>query len=131
MTASLVDISLVAIGSATGGVARFLVTDIVTGRVGEAFPWGTLAVNVSGSFVIGLLAAILAGQPQATASVLAHLLIIGVLGGYTTASAFSLQTLTLITTGRPGHAIAYVASSLLICVAAAWLGYAVVAGFAA
>ena len=128
MSGSLTGLVLVAIGSAAGGVARFLATDFITARFGETFPWGTLLVNVSGSFAIGALAAFLADQPQATANALAHLLVIGGLGGYTTASAFSLQTLTLIDAGLSGRAAVYVVASMAACVAAAALGYALIAG---
>jgi len=130
MTETFAGLALVAVGSATGGMARFLVTDLVTARFGEAFPWGTLLVNVSGSFAIGVLAALLADLPPAPATMLAHLLVIGGLGGYTTASAFSLQVLTLINTGLIRRAAAYVAASMVLCVGAAGLGYAATAGCA-
>ncbi len=125
---TLTGIVLVAVGSATGGLARFLVTDFVTGRFGEAFPWGTLLVNISGSFAIGALAAVLADLPPQQAAPLAYLLVIGGLGGYTTASAFSLQALTLLNAGLVRRAVSYVAASMILCVVAAALGYTAIAG---
>src|SRR6266851_558469 len=86
----------VIIGSGLGGMARYAISGAVARRIGETFPWGTLAVNVSGSFVIGVFAALvapgaaLAGQHMAGAFAMA-----GLCGGYTTFSSFSLQTLNL------------------------------------
>lgn len=115
---------LVAIGSALGGVARHAVGLFVAQRWGGAFPWGTLTVNVVGSFAIGVLGALVAvSQRASTADVVRELLMIGFLGGFTTFSAFSLQTLQLLRDGRPGFALANVGASLALCLVAVWLGY--------
>lgn len=119
---------LIAVGSAIGGAARYWVTQFVGARVGELFPWGTLAVNASGSLFIGFLGAL--GQPDALwrMSPDARLfLMVGVLGGFTTFSAFSLQTLNLLRDGEGLYAAAYVAASLILCLLAVWAGFAAAA----
>jgi fluoride exporter len=115
---------LVGIGSALGGMARHWTTSLVASRWGVGFPWGTLAVNVAGSLLIGVLAA---GLVPAGRWVLPfparELLIVGVLGGYTTFSAFSLQTFMLLQQGDWLRAGGNVALSILLCLAAVSLGY--------
>src|SRR5687768_11120615 len=82
----------IALGSALGGVARHWLTSVVAARMSGLFPWGTFIVNLSGSFLIGLIAA----WPENQLPVAARpFLMIGVLGGFTTFSAFSLQTASL------------------------------------
>jgi fluoride exporter len=115
---------LIAIGSALGGVARHAVGLFVTQKWGSVFPWGTLTVNVVGSFSIGVLGALVAvSQRTSTADAVRELLMIGFLGGFTTFSAFSLQTLQLMRDGRPGYALANVSVSIAACLLAVWLGY--------
>lgn len=115
---------LIAIGSALGGVARHAVGLFVTQKWGSVFPWGTLTVNVVGSFSIGVLGALVAvSQRTSTADVVRELLMIGFLGGFTTFSAFSLQTLQLLRDGQPGYALANVGVSIAACLVAVWLGY--------
>ena len=109
----------VAVGGAVGATARYGVT-ILAGRL-TTLPLGTLAVNVTGCFAMGLLAAGLAfrgGQH------LAPLLLTGVLGGYTTCSAFSLDTLTLWERGAAALALGYVAASVLLSLMAVTAGLA-------
>ena len=109
----------VAIGGALGSTARYGV-NILAGRL-TTLPLGTLTVNVTGCFAMGLLASMLAfkgGQH------LAPLLLTGVLGGYTTFSAFSLDTLTLWERGATGTALAYVAASVLLSLVAVTAGLA-------
>ena len=115
-------IGLVAAGSAAGGMARFLVSGVVARTAGEMFPWGTMVVNVSGAFAIGLIAALAEHhlvfvQPEAWA-----LAVTGFLGSYTTVSSFSLQTLALARSGYRKRAAANVGLSLLLCLTAAALG---------
>ena len=107
---------LVALGSALGGVLRFWVSAAMGDRLGAAH-LGTVFVNVSGSFAIGFLAA-LGPVPFAH-----RLLIVGVLGGYTTFSSFSLQTLELAHQGRWATAGANVVLSVVLSLAAVWLGH--------
>lgn len=115
----------VALGGALGSVARFACAGLAARWVGLGFPWGTLFVNVTGSFAIGLLASLAApdGRPWLGTDARAFV-IVGVLGGFTTFSSFSLETLTLARNGSVGGAGIYVGASLVLCVTAAWLGFA-------
>lgn len=114
---------LIALGSATGGVARHWLGVLIAQRVGLGFPWGTLFVNVTGSFLIGFVAA--ATDARQNTQAVRDFFMVGVLGGYTTFSAFSLQTLALLREGRVLEAGGNVAGSVVLCVAAVWLGYVV------
>jgi CrcB protein len=107
---------LVALGGAVGSLLRYWLGGLVAVRVGAAL-WGTLFVNVTGSFLIGLLA-VVAGTNVA----LRNLLLTGLLGGYTTFSAFSLQTLELFENGNTGLALANIALSIILCLLSVWLG---------
>jgi len=114
----------IALGSALGGIGRYALSGFVARRVGETFPWGTLIVNVSGCAVIGLFAALIApgGRWPGSATV-RELVLIGLCGGYTTFSSFSLQTLSLTREGQWGRALGNVIGSVVLCFIAAWLGY--------
>ena len=107
---------LVAIGSALGGVLRFWLAEFMGGKLG-AVHLGTVFVNVTGSFAIGLIAA-LGPMPFAK-----QLFMVGVLGGYTTFSTFSLQTLELAHEHRWPAAGANVLLSVALSLAAVWLGH--------
>jgi CrcB protein len=115
----------VIVGSALGGVSRYFLSGMVARRVGETFPWGTLVVNVSGAFVIGLFGglatdnAALLGSPD-----LWLLAVTGFCGGYTTVSSFSLQTLALARDGERLRAATYVALSVVLCLLAVASGFA-------
>lgn len=115
---------IVALGGAIGGAARYWASGVVARRIGEVFPWGTLAVNASGALLLGLLAAhprVAAAQiPGSTAWLF---LAVGVLGSYTTVSSFSLQTLALLRTGETARALSNVGLSFALCLAAAGAGY--------
>src|SRR5688572_10665817 len=115
----------VALGGALGSVARYACSGIAVSWLGAGFPYGTLFVNASGSFTIGLLAALVAsgGRPLLGADARAFLLV-GVLGGFTTFSSFSLETLNLVRSGALGAAILNVAGSVVLCLAAVSLGFA-------
>lgn len=117
----------VALGGAIGAVGRYSVVQWAVTRWGSTFPWGTLAVNVTGSLAIGILAALLSSRQ--TDPMVRLLLITGVLGGYTTFSAFSLETLTLIYEQRSLVALAYAAGSVLLGTVAAGIGYALAMHF--
>ena len=125
MSVTALHVLAVALGGALGGVARVWLAGVVTRRLGEGFPWGTLVVNVTGSGLIGAAAALaLAGDASAMAWPSAWaLLAVGVLGSYTTVSSFSLQTLLLLHAGEPGRAGANVAASVIGCLGAAALGW--------
>jgi CrcB protein len=114
----------VATGGALGSLARFWMTGLMTGLTGPRFPWGTLLINVLGSMVIGLVA----GLTLTPARVGLHpdvriFLMTGICGGFTTFSAFSLQTLELLQAGDTVPAIGYAVASVLLCVAATWCGW--------
>jgi fluoride exporter len=109
----------VALGGALGASARYL-TNIGAARVfGAGFPWGTVIVNVAGSFLMGLLVALLA---QRDAMRLVPFLMTGILGGFTTFSAFSLDAVKLWQGGEPTVAAAYVLCSVILSIAALMLG---------
>ncbi|MCC5873156.1 MAG: CrcB family protein [Gammaproteobacteria bacterium] len=113
-------------GSATGGAARYAVSEAVARGLMERFPWGTLVVNVTGALAIGVWF----GAAVDSASLHAGL-VLGFLGSYTTVSSFALQSLLLGTEGRWRAAMAYVLASVTICLLAVAIGFAagsVVAG---
>ena len=115
---------LIAIGSALGGVARHACGVLIPQRFGQSFPWGTLFVNVTGSLAIGIAAAFVASHEKAAvAQTTRDFVMIGFLGGFTTFSAFSLQTLQLLKQHALGLAAANAATSVLTCLLAVWLGY--------
>jgi len=118
----------VAIGGAVGSMARFGVGNFVSEKTGESFPWGTLVVNVSGSFVIGVLGALTSSEGKMTSQsrvFATQLLITGVCGGYTTFSSFSLQTLKLLRENQWFYAGGNILLSVVLCMIAVWLGYLV------
>jgi CrcB protein len=114
----------VALGGAIGSVARFWLSGVVARHFGETFPWGTLLVNVTGSMLIGFLATLAGpdGRWLAPAGFRPFILA-GVLGGYTTFSSFSLQTLTLVQGGEWMRAAANTLASVIGCLVAVWLGH--------
>ena len=110
----------VAIGSAVGGVSRYLLGGLVQRAAGTAFPLGTLAINVTGAFVIGIVLRLAADgtvSPEMRA-----LLAVGFCGGYTTFSAFSAETLAMAEGGQAGRALLYVAASVLLSLGATLAG---------
>ena len=114
----------VMIGSALGGVARYFISGFVARRVGETFPWGTLFINVSGAFLIGVFGAMAEDNSSLLASPDSWLFAVtGFLGCYTTVSSFSLQSLSLARDGEGGRAAGYVAISVGLCLAAVTLGF--------
>ncbi|KAA5601226.1 fluoride efflux transporter CrcB [Blastochloris sulfoviridis] len=116
---------LVAVGGALGSVARYWCSGVAARLVGESFPWGTLVVNVVGSFAIGLIAAFALpeGRLYLPASVRLFLMF-GICGGFTTFSSFSLQTLNLLREGEFLWAGTYIGLSVVLCLAATWAGLA-------
>jgi CrcB protein len=117
---------VIAAGSALGGVARFWLSGFIAERVGETFPWGTLVVNVTGSFAIGCFATLTGPEGRWLASpALRQFFMLGFCGGYTTFSSFSLQTLSLAQEGEWFRAFANVALSLALNLAAVYAGFAV------
>ncbi|MEM7598658.1 MAG: fluoride efflux transporter CrcB [Pseudomonadota bacterium] len=105
----------VALGGAIGASARYLTSVGAVRLMGPGFPWATLSVNIVGSFLMGVLVVVLAQKGGMKA---APFLMTGILGGFTTFSAFSLDAFTLYERGQPGAALAYVTASVLVSIAA-------------
>ena len=116
----------VAIGGAIGSVARFWLTEISARLWGGQFPWGTVIANVTGSFLIGFIAALPVMGPRDVLGAMGRqFLMVGILGGYTTFSSFSLQTLTMLQHGHFGKAALNVGGSVALCLIAVAAGYAI------
>ena len=114
----------VAVGGALGSVARFWLTALVAEILGPQFPWGTILINVLGSFVIGFYATFTGPDGRVTASFDARAFVmVGICGGFTTFSAFSLQTLQLARQNQSLEAGANILLSVVLCLAAVWLGH--------
>jgi fluoride exporter len=116
----------VAIGGALGSVGRFCLSGLVAQRFGETFPWGTLFVNVAGSFIIGFLGALASSEGRLNSQTrvfVTQCFMTGVCGGFTTFSSFSLQTLNLLRDGEWLYAFGNVLSSAILCLIAVWLGF--------
>lgn len=124
---SLYRVLLVAAGGAAGSALRYLAIETVKSQLGADFPWGTLAVNALGSFLLGAILA--ASAPGGPISSDARLLLgTGVMGGFTTCSTFSAESFALLEGGRWGAFLANVSLTSLGCVAMAAAGSAVVRG---
>jgi fluoride exporter len=117
------------VGGGLGSLARWGASGFVAARVGQTFPWGTLVVNVTGSFIIGLFATLTGpeGRLMAPAS-FRQFFMLGVCGGYTTFSSFSLQTLNLAEDGQWFRANGNVLLSVALCLVGVWLGHAIAMG---
>ena len=115
------ELTLVAIGGAAGSVARVLTTGLVYRFISPAFPWGTFSVNVIGSMVFGVFVGVGAGRGALSPDTRA-LLLPGLLGGFTTFSAFSFETVELLTQGFAGRALVNVIGQVTLGAAALWAG---------
>lgn len=113
----------VALGGAGGAMARYGLEAWVRERTGLGFPWGTLVVNVLGSFLLGVVLSSLVDARFSDE--LRALLAIGLLGAFTTFSTFSYEIVHLLASGAWGRALTYAAGSLLLGIAAVWIGLAV------
>ena len=115
----------VALGGAIGMTARYWLATVVARAFGETFPWGTLIINVTGSFVIGFFAALTGPDGRVFASsTVRQFVMIGICGGYATFSSFSLQTLNLANDGEWFRAGANIGLSVALCLIAVWVGVA-------
>ncbi|MEO5366397.1 MAG: fluoride efflux transporter CrcB [Magnetococcus sp. WYHC-3] len=121
MTAILANMAAVALGGALGAVARYLVTGWVGAWLGRSFPWGTLTVNVTGSLLMGMLFHLLV-ERWGPAPLWRMLLMVGVLGAFTTFSSFALETLQLLETGLTSSAALNILASVILCLLAVWAG---------
>jgi CrcB protein len=114
---------LVAIGSAIGGTLRYWLSSLIANWVGQTFPWGTLVINITGSFAIVFFATLTA--PEARLYVPGEwrqFFMVGICGGYTTFSSFSMQTLALAQGGEWFNAGLNIFLSVVLCLVGAWLG---------
>ncbi len=114
----------VAIGGAIGTTGRYFLSGVAARLIGETFPWGTLFVNVTGSFIIGFFATLTGPNGRLyVGSTARQLVMTGICGGYTTFSSFSLQTLNLASDGEWFRAGANVGLSVALCLIAVWAGF--------
>lgn len=115
----------IALGSALGGVGRYWCSGAIARHIGEVFPWGTLSVNVVGSLLIGLVATVSDPDGRLLMGPTARqFLMIGVFGGFTTFSSFSLQVLYMVRDGDWVPASLYILGSVALCLIGVWLGHA-------
>jgi CrcB protein len=119
----MLSFAYVAVGGAIGSVARFWMAGAMARLTGAGFPWGTILINILGSFAIGWFAGLSLTRQPPSADMRAFVMA-GLCGGFTTFSAFSLQTLELLREGRTVAAGANVLASVLLCVLAATTGLA-------
>jgi CrcB protein len=118
----------IAIGSALGGMSRFACSRYIALWFGETFPWGTLTVNVVGSFIIGFFATLSGPDGRLLVSPdVRQFVMVGFCGGYTTFSSLSLQTLDLIRNGDVAEASGNILLSVVLCMISVWIGYAIAA----
>lgn len=117
------EIILVFLGAGVGGVLRFVLGSLVYGVTGRNFPYGTLVINLSGSFVMGFLFVLITQRYTNLAPYLIAFLLVGVLGGYTTFSSFSIETLRLFQDGKIGYAVTNILVSTIGGILLAWIGY--------
>ncbi|MEL6709800.1 MAG: fluoride efflux transporter CrcB [Pseudomonadota bacterium] len=131
-TSSIMPTALVALGGAVGAVGRYQLGRAVTHIVGPnaQFPWGTISANILGSLAMGLLIGWLARHTEAGSENLRLLLGVGLLGGFTTFSAFSLEMVLLAQRGSQGLAMLYAGVSVLAGITALYIGLVVMRGTA-
>lgn len=121
----------IAVGSALGGSARFACSGLIAHRIGEAFPWGTLVVNIAGCFVIGFFGTLTGPDSRFLAgSTVRQFVMVGICGGFTTFSSFSLQTVNMTLNGELLHAVGNINASVALCVLATWVGHIAAAALA-
>jgi fluoride exporter len=126
---TLIAYAWVGFGSALGGMARYGMGMAVARRLGDDFPYGTLLINVLGSFVIGLFGTMTVPDGPRPASAEARLFVmVGLCGGFTTFSSFSLQTFELLRSGEAPRAVLYIVASVLLCVVFTAFGHYLAGG---
>ncbi len=115
----MMQVLFIAIGGATGALARFWATSTFSGLHHTGFPFATLGVNVIGSFFMGILYVLITERMHLHAD-LRYVLMIGLLGAFTTFSTFSIEAVVLLEQGYIGQAAAYIIGSVLLCLLACW-----------
>lgn len=113
---------LIGLGGAIGSISRYVLSRMVYHSAGESFPYGTLAVNIIGCFLIGLLMAVMQ-ERLVTSPNYRYLLVIGLLGGFTTFSSFSYETLELMRMGSMTASLFNIFYNIAGCLASTWCGY--------
>lgn len=113
----------IAVGSAMGGMARYWCQGLAARVIGDTFPWGTLIVNILGCTFIGLFATITGSDGRMLVSAtVRRFVMVGICGGYTTFSSFSLETLNLVRDGQWTRAAGNILGSVILCMLGVWLG---------
>ena len=116
----------IAIGSALGGLLRYILGGWIMRATGGSFPWGTLVVNVAGCAFIGWFATFTGPDGRVLVSTRTRqFVMIGICGGFTTFSSFSLETLNLLRDGQTARALANIGLSVILCLLSVWLGHAI------
>jgi CrcB protein len=114
----------VVVGGGLGALGRFLLSAFVARAVGEAFPWGTLLINITGSFIIGFFGTLTEPDgPLLVRPEFRTFFMVGICGGYTTFSSFSLQTLRLAQDGEWLYSLGNITASNFGCLLAVWIGH--------
>ncbi len=121
MALTFAQISVIMIGGAFGALLRFVLSETIAEKYGNGFPYGTLTVNVLGSFFVGLLAILLVEKMELTPLIRLGVFV-GFLGAFTTFSTFSMETLNLFEQGMLGRALMNILVSVVFSVFAVWLG---------
>lgn len=116
------DVFWVFIGAGLGGSLRYVLSNLSYGLLGRHFPWGTFLVNASGSFIMGVVFVVFMNRYAAFAPQLRLFLLVGLLGGYTTFSSFSIETWNLIESGAWFAGLANIFLHLVVCLGLTWLG---------
>jgi len=118
----LINTVYIFLGAGLGGVCRYWISNGIHWMVGRQFPYGTFVVNVSGCFLMGLLFILLLERFDGNGPELRSLILIGLLGGYTTFSSFSIESINLLENGEWLSGFLNISLSVIFCIAASWLG---------